>query len=469
MAASRSTETCCSKPCSSQSAGWTELMREGSRLMSDGQPEDAQVRFASAAKLRPGHVQTLALFGASLLRADKPEAALDVFAAILKLDPRHIAARHGKGLSLYHLGDRQAALATFRSAVRHCRQAWNSWRSIADLTPHEDERIAALQTTADALEGLCKIPSAPPRLYASCADALMHAHRFEDAARFVRANWSRFPDEGSAYDRLARASYRLGAFEQAFGHMTQALAAIAPEDVPASPAPRIFSPDAARGALQHIRQILDAHHVPFFLAAGTLLGFVRTGAPLAHDRDVDIGVFQDEHGAPDIAGILRAHPSVLLAPSARPGDRYFSVRCRSVAVDIFLHARRTDAVRCGFSHDKGDIQWRFSPFTVTRACFDAMDWMLPSPAEQYLAQTYGEHWQSPDTGFASVVNSPALFEVNPFARAYYSVARARKCRLTGDHQKADALLARSPIPVRLGQVPFAPGAAGRPIPRGELM
>lgn len=463
MAPPRPTETCRRKPCSSQSADWTELMREGSMLMSDGQPEDAQARFAAAAKLRPGHVQTLTLLGASLLRADKPEAALDVFTAILKMDADHIAARHGKGLSLYHLGDRQGALASFRGAVRHCGKAWTSWHAIADLTPYEDERIAALQAAAQALEGLCKTPSASSRLHASCADALMHAHRFEDAAQFVRANWGRFPDEGSAYDRLARASYRLGAFEHAFGHMTQALAAIAPEDIPANPAPRIFSPDAARGALQQIGHILNTHHVPFFLAGGTLLGFVRTGAPLAHDRDVDIGVFQDEDAAVDIAGILRTHPSVLLAPSARPGDRYFSVRCRSVAVDIFLHERRPDAVLCGFSHDKGDIQWRFSPFGLERASFHAMDWMLPSPAEQYLAQTYGKRWQSPDAGFASVVNSPALFEVNPFARAYYSVARARKCRLTGDLQKSDALLARSPIPVPPGQDPFAPVAAGRPI------
>ena len=71
--------------------------------------------------------------------------------------------------------------------------------------------------------------------------------------------------------------------------------------------------------------------------------------------------------------------------------------------------------------------------------------MLPEPAGQYLSGLYGDMWQSPDPGFASVISSPALFAVSPYVRAYYSVARARKYRMTGQHAKADALLAQSPI------------------------
>ena len=427
------------------SDGWAALINEGMQLMSAGTPLQALACFKSAAALRPGHLQTLAAQGAASLRAELPEEALKVFDAILKSDPNNVEAWHGKGLALSHLGDQGAALAAFRSAVKDNATAWASWRAIAELALEEEERINAVQATADALSHICRSTAASPRLHVKCADALMHAHRFEEASDFIIKNGSRFPDESTAYDRLARTRYRLGDFRDAFAYMTEALARISPGKIPASPAKATFSQDAAIRALCEIGDLLDAHGVPFFLAAGTLLGFVRDGGPLAHDRDVDIGIFEEQPGVPDIVGILRAHPAIVLPPSARPGDRYFAVRCQGIAVDIFLHDRSQGAVSFGFSHTPGDIQWRLAPFGLTRVRFHGRDWMLPDPADHYLSGLYGVTWQSPDPGFASVISSPALSDVSPYARAYYCVARARKCRLTGQHDKADALLAQSPI------------------------
>ena len=273
----------------------------------------------------------------------------------------------------------------------------------------------------------------------------MHAHRFQEATDFIIKNRSRFPDESTAYDRLARTCYRLGDFRNAFTYMTEALARLSPGKIPASPPKGPYSQDAALRALCEIGYVLEAHGVTFFLAAGTLLGFVRNGGPLAHDRDVDIGIFEEKPGVPDIAGILRAHPAIVLPPSARPGDHYFTVRCQGIAVDIFLHDRSHDAVSFGFSHTRGDIQWRLAPFGLTQASFHGRNWLLPAPASQYLSGLYGDTWQSPDLGFASVISSPALWAVSPYTRAYYSVARARKYRMTGQHAKANALLAQSPI------------------------
>lgn len=319
------------------SDGWAALINEGMQLMSAGTPLQALACFKSAAALRPGHPRTLAAQGAASLRAGLPGEALQVFDAILKSDPNNVEAWHGKGLALSRLGDRGAALAAFRSAVRDNVTAWASWRSIAELALNEDERIHAVQATADALSHICRSAAASPRAHVKCADALMHAHRFQEASDFIIKNWSRFPDESAAYDRLARTRYRLGDFRDAFTYMTGALARLSPDKIPASPAKAPFSQEAALLALCEIGAVLDAHGVAFFLAAGTLLGFVRNGGPLAHDRDVDIGIFEEQPGVPDIVGILRAHPAIVLPPSARPGDRYLAVRCQGIAVDIFLH------------------------------------------------------------------------------------------------------------------------------------
>tara|TARA_R110001606_G_scaffold319062_1_gene465945 strand:- start:24654 stop:26051 length:1398 start_codon:yes stop_codon:yes gene_type:complete len=445
MAASGSSETLQQTSNACQADDWATLMRQGHQLTSAGRYLDAMAWFRSAATIRPGDLQTLAALGATSLRAGLPEASLDVFNHILRMDPVHGAAWHGKGVSLSHLGEREAALTAFRDAVRHDPTAWASWRSIADLTTNEDERLQAVQASAEALSHLCRSPAASPHLHLKCADALVHAHRFQEATDFIVKTWSRFPDESIAYDRLARTRYRLGDFRNAFAFMTGALDRIPPDEIPASPATAPFTQDGALRALCEIGEVLEAHALAFFLAGGTLLGFVRNGGPLGQDRDVDIGIFAEQPGIPDIAGILRTHPAILLPPSASPGDRYFAVRCQGIAVDIFLHDRKQGAVSFGFSHTPGDIQWRLAPFGLTSASFHGRNWMLPDPAGQYLSGLYGVTWQSPDPGFASVISSPALFAVNPYARAYYSAARARKYRMTGHHAKANALLAQSPI------------------------
>ena len=326
-------------------------------------------------------------------------------------------------------------------------QAWAAWRSVADLSPCEDERLGAIRGMAEALQALCRKSDAAPRLFARCADALMDARQFNLATDFILTNWSRFKNAGIAYDKLARATYRRGDFRRAFAFMVQALADAAPD--PAGPAieSHPFRAEAALGALRDIGEVLTAHGADYFLAGGTLLGCVRDGGPLSHDRDVDIGLFRKRSGAPDPVNILRTHPAFILTPSARPGDRYLTIKHEGIAIDMFLHDRMGQSLLCGFSQMPGDIQWRLSPFRIARGCFGGVNWNIPDPATRYLSEMYGQGWHRVDKGFASVIGSPALFATSPYARAFYSVARARKCRLSGDTRKEQALLRQSPIPV----------------------
>src|SRR5690606_37477131 len=50
---------------------------------------------------------------------------------------------------------------------------------------------------------------------------------------------------------------------------------------------------AARQALLDLRSDLSRADVKFFLVSGTLLGCVREGNILGHDKDIDVGVMED--------------------------------------------------------------------------------------------------------------------------------------------------------------------------------
>lgn len=384
---------------------------------------------------------------AELLRAGRSDEALNAFDAALRGAPGHAAGHHGRGLALHRLGARDEALEAFRAVIRLAPDAWKSWRSIAEITPDEPERMDAVAQSAEALMARCRSPGSAPEIFAACARALMDAHRYDEAAAFIRLEARHFPSLATAYDLLARAFYRQGAFEAAFRHMQRAL--IAPDNRAAA-VPRHstrFEPDGAITALIDLWEILEAAGLRPFLAAGTLLGFYRTGAPLPHDRDVDIGILCSADTAPDICGLLRRHPALLLATSARPGDRYFALTHKRIAADIFLYEMRGDHVLCGLSAHEGDIQWRFSRFALAEVRYGGRDWRVPDAPERYLAETYGPGWRTPDKGYASAVSSPALYRVSPYTRAYYAAARARRACLAGDMVKAEALLDQSPLPV----------------------
>lgn len=380
------------------------------------------------------------------LRTGNTEPALAAFESVLQAHPAHTAALHGRGLCLHAAGDVPGALDAFRRTVASDPNAWRAWRSIADITPYEDERVHALEGAADALRVLCQAEPAPAPLLAEFATAMIEARKPGRAVRLLRAI-SGSPEPAPRLVRArARALYHAGHHTAAFLEAARLLRLCKPSTASASPA-TAFEPAQAISALADIRALLSSAGVESFLIAGTLLGFHRNGGPLPHDRDIDLGVFRTGDGGPDIAGILRAAPGILLPRIARPGDRYFGLMHKGVAIDIFVHERSGSHLLAGVSHTPGDLQWRFSDFSLTPVCYAGQTWTIPSDPGRYLDESYGPAWRSPDTGFASAVSSPALHNTSPHVRGYYAVMRAIRALVTGDSAKAAALIAASPVPL----------------------
>ncbi|WP_158085626.1 tetratricopeptide repeat protein [Henriciella aquimarina] len=419
-------------------------MHAGTGFLRAGDFAAAARDFRRALETRPHHPGTLQTLAGVLLRAGKPEEACSAFDRLTRLAPGMSEAWHGLGLARHAKGNHAGALLAFRHSVRVAPTSWRSWQSIADITPSEAERRAAIRQACQSLKDAA---GRDPHKIMSYVNALRDAHDFSRMAAFIEANWTRFPSRAQAYERHAHALYNMGHYSDAFVQMKEALKATTE-----GPSQRVvnssrFTPSAATDALQAVYNILTGAGLVCFPAAGTLLGLVRTGAPLAHDRDIDIGVLQQDGRRPDIAGLIRRHPALILERRARPGDRYFALNYQGIAVDIFLYTPIGEHVVCGFSDRRGDIAWRYARFGLCKARFGRFAWPVPENAEHYLAQTYGPGWSEPDPGFASVVSAPALYPTNPYARAFYAAGRARRSLLAGDADRARALAARSPLPL----------------------
>lgn len=394
----------------------------------------------------PGDLAIKLTLATALLRTGETAHALAAFDTVLTACPIHTGALQGRGLCLHAAGDVPGALDAFRRAVASDPHAWRAWRSIADITPHEDERIHAIEGAADALRVTCQREEIPPAQLSDLATALIEARAPATAVQVLSAHPSAQGDDPALLRARARSLYHAGdhaaAFTQA-ARLFRHLAAAPPSGTSAPP----FTPARATDVLIEIRSLLANAGVESFLIAGTLLGFHRNGGPLPHDRDIDLGVFRTGDGGPDIAGILRAAPGILLPRIARPGDRYFGLMHKGVAIDIFVHERSGSHILAGVSHTPGDLQWRFSDFGLAPVCYAGQTWTIPSDPGRYLAESYGPAWRSPDTGFTSAVSSPALHNTSPQVRGYYAVMRAIRALVTGDSAKSAALIAASPVPL----------------------
>lgn len=428
----------------------SSLMEEARQCLLAGKPQAALPLLRRHLASEPRDRKARLALAAALCRTGAPEAAITEFGQLLKDAPEDAGALFGMAHALYGAGDRAGALDAFRRIVISDVLAWKAWGSIADITPEEDERVHAIEGAADALAILCAEAPATPRRLAAAAEAWLDARQPGRAARLLGCAGAAGPGEPGLIRRLARAHYHKGDFAGAFRQALRLLE-MAPDRPAPREVPRAFQPAQAVSVLTELQIILAAAGVRSFLTAGTLLGFHRSGGPLAHDRDVDIGILRSPDGSPDIAGILRAHPSILLPRISRPGDRYFGVTCRGIAADIFLYDRSGDHLYCGFSHLPGDIAWRFSSFALTEADYGGQRWTIPAAPERYLSETYGPGWQTPDTSFASAVSSPALWRADPHARAFYAAIRAARALAAGDIPKAESLAAQSPVPFSIPQ------------------
>ncbi len=427
---------------------WRALFATGLKLARAGDAAGAACFLQRAALGAPDRADVRLALATVYLRCGDPEAALADFSIARQFDPASPAPLHGEGLARHALDDRTGALEAFRRAVIADPLAFRSWGSIADLACDEAERINAVEAAADALVVLCNSEGRHAELWKACAGALLNARRPRRAAQFLRAHAASVAAAKPGSQHLAHALYEQGAFRDAF---EAAQLAFDPEPAGPDPEPLKFTPDVAVRALTAITAILEAAGIRSFLTAGTLLGFCRGGAPLSHDRDIDIGVLRDPDGGPDIAGVLRAYPGILMPRRARAGDRYFPVFFQGIGIDIFLYDTDGRALVCGFGNIPGDIQWRFSRFGLAERRFGGRRWRVPDAPERYLADCYGPGWQTPDTHFASVLSSPALSGVDEHVRGCYAIWRALKALRPGDRTKAAALLCRTPL-----TTPFVP-------------
>ena len=203
-----------------------------------------------------------------------------------------------------------------------------------------------------------------------------------------------------------------------------------------------FNDTAAATALTDLQKILAQSNVVPFLVSGTLLGYVRNGGFLSHDKDIDIGIFESQNIFDTLACIAESQLFEVKFDYLRIEKTYqvpVIHRATGMAIDIFIYYPAGDRLITGVHGSFGYIQnFTFKPFALEKISFLGVEFAIPQDHRTNLEENFG-NWQVPDSCFISHLECPTTVDVG--GTVYLVVARLEMLRslVEGKSKKVDRI------------------------------
>jgi hypothetical protein len=176
---------------------------------------------------------------------------------------------------------------------------------------------------------------------------------------------------------------------------------------------RDFDTTAAALTLTTVNRALKAKGLQPFLISGSLLGCMRDGQIMPHDKDLDMGLIGWESQFELAQAILELGCFDINLKRLKGEDLFLisAVDQRTnIAVDFFMFHDKGDHFLHGIDYQYGFTQnFRFSKFNLTETEFLEDSFYIPDQWERMLEENYGQ-WKTPEPAYVVTVESPGLTE-----------------------------------------------------------
>lgn len=162
-----------------------------------------------------------------------------------------------------------------------------------------------------------------------------------------------------------------------------------------------FSTQGASESLLHFKSILDQEGIPFFLVSGTLLGCVRDRQILSHDKDLDVGIWNEDISLEQLVKIFQLSGCFEIMP-IKIHTLLKLKHINGSFIDVFIH------YKSGYQnwHATSKLKWTNTNFQLIDQEFLGQKFKIPKDYNLYLNENYGEDWRYPKPNFDSTFDTP---------------------------------------------------------------
>lgn len=173
---------------------------------------------------------------------------------------------------------------------------------------------------------------------------------------------------------------------------------------------KTFDINKANKALSDLSAMANSKGTPVFLVSGTLLGCIREGKLLSHDKDIDVGIIGWENQYTLCMALQESGQFTVSAQHLKGKDTIYIPICHNATgmwIDIFVYHPQDDHFVTGVDFFFGYRQtFAFTPFSLKDVNFLGVNMKIPADAELNLTENYGD-WKSPDPAYLSHLESPS--------------------------------------------------------------
>lgn len=172
---------------------------------------------------------------------------------------------------------------------------------------------------------------------------------------------------------------------------------------PPSTAPKPDWVEDARQTLRDLKAVTASADAEMFLISGTLLGAVREGDILGHDKDIDVGIMESPALDKErVETAFRRSGKFSVKPYQVPSLLRVQ-HASGVMVDVFWHREEGGLI----IHEGMKSKWWNAPFDLVDFAFLGDTHRIPGTFGRYLGENYGE-WETPNAEFETFVDTPNM-------------------------------------------------------------
>jgi Flp pilus assembly protein TadD len=160
-----------------------------------------------------------------------------------------------------------------------------------------------------------------------------------------------------------------------------------------------YSSRRAETALADVNRVCRDAGIEMFLVSGTLLGCVRENRLLGHDKDIDVGIWEDVK----LDAFMNAatQSGLFFTLMSRSNEIIRLRHVNGIAIDVFYHYRDPE----DYWHGGVKMVWHNKPFQLVPREFLGESYLIPEDYDLYLTENYGD-WRVPKIDFDSAFDTP---------------------------------------------------------------